>query len=150
MRKLLTLLLIVLLSNCSGYTPIFSSKDTNFYIAEIVISNDNKLTRNLIKKLKPYTIKNDQKKIILELDMKVKEAVTLKDEKGNIASEEMEVILEVKSILENAADKKFLFTEKFTFNNQSNKFELNQYKKNIQNNLVDKIYQDLILILRTI
>ena len=150
MRKLLTLLLIVLLSNCSGYTPIFSSKDTNFYIAEIVISNDNKLTRNLIKKLKPYTIKNDQKKIILELDMKVKEAVTLKDEKGNIASEEMEVILEVKSILENAADKKFLFTEKFTFNNQSNKFELNQYKKNIQNNLVDKIYQDLILILRTL
>ena len=150
MRKLLTLLLIVLLSNCSGYTPIFSSKDTNFYIAEIVISNDNRLTRNLIKKLKPYTIKNDQKKIILELDMKVKETVTLKDEKGNVASEEMEIILEVKSILQNDKDRKFLFTEKFTFNNQSNKFELNQYKKNIQNNLVDKIYQDLILILRTI
>lgn len=150
MRKLLTLLLIVLLSNCSGYTPIFSSKDTNFYIAEIVISNDNRLTRNLIKKLKPYTIKNDQKKIILELDMKVKETVTLKDEKGNVASEEMEIILEVKSILQNDNDKKFLFTEKFTFNDQSNKFELNQYKKNIQNNLVDKIYQDLILILRTI
>ena len=150
MRKLLTLLLIVLLSNCSGYTPIFSSKDTNFYIAEIVIFNDNRLTRNLIKKLKPYTIKNDQKKIILELDMKVKETVTLKDEKGNVASEEMEIILEVKSILQNDNDKKFLFTEKFTFNDQSNKFELNQYKKNIQNNLVDKIYQDLILILRTI
>lgn len=150
MRKLLTLLLIVLLSNCSGYTPIFSSKDTNFYIAEIVISNDNRLTRNLIKKLKPYTIKNDQKKIILELDMKVKETVTLKDEKGNVASEEMEIILEVKSILQNDNDKKFLFTEKFTFNDQSNKFELNQYKKNIQNNLVDKIYQDLILMLRTL
>ena len=150
MRKLLTLLLIVLLSNCSGYTPIFSSKDTNFYIAEIVIFNDNRLTRNLIKKLKPYTIKNDQKKIILELDMKVKETVTLKDEKGNVSSEEMKIILEVKTILQNDDDKKFLFTEKFTFNNQSNKFELNQYKKNIQNNLVDKIYQDLILILRTI
>ena len=150
MRKLLTLLLIVLLSNCSGYTPIFSSKDINFYIAEIIISNDSRLTRNLIKKLKPYTIKNDRKKIILELDMKVKETVTLKDEKGNVASEEMEIILEVKSILQNDNDKKFLFTEKFTFNDQSNKFELNQYKKNIQNNLVDKIYQDLILILRTI
>ena len=150
MRKLLTLLLIVLLSNCSGYTPIFSSKDTNFYIAEIVIFNDNRLTRNLIKKLKPYTIKNDRKKIILELDMNVKETVTLKDEKGNVSSEEMKIILEVKTILQNDDDKKFLFTEKFTFNNQSNKFELNQYKKNIQNNLVDKIYQDLILILRTI
>ena len=150
MRKLLTLLLIVLLSNCSGYTPIFSSKDINFYIAEIIISNDSRLTRNLIKKLKPYTIKNDRKKIILELDMNVKETVTLKDEKGNVSSEEMKIILEVKTILQNDDDKKFLFTEKFTFNNQSNKFELNQYKKNIQNNLVDKIYQDLILILRTI
>ena len=150
MRKLLTLLLIVLLSNCSGYTPIFSSKDTNFYIAEIVISNDSRLTRNLIKKLKPYTIKNDRKKIILELDMNVNETVTLKDEKGNVSSEEMKIILEVKTILQNDDDKKFLFTEKFTFNNQSNKFELNQYKKNIQNNLVDKIYQDLILILRTL
>ncbi len=44
----------------------------------------------------------------------------------------------------------FYLQKKFTFNDQSNKFELNQYKKNIQNNLVDKIYQDLILILRTI
>ena len=150
MKKLLIFFTLIFVYSCSGYSPIFSSKDTNFYIAEIVISNDNRLTRNLIKKLKPYTIKNDQKKIILELDMKVKETVTLKDEKGNVASEEMEIILEVKSILQNDNDKKFLFTEKFTFNDQSNKFELNQYKKNIQNNLVDKIYQDLILILRTI
>ena len=34
--------------------------------------------------------------------------------------------------------------------NQSNKFELNQYKNNIKSNMAEKIYEDLILKLRTL
>ena len=46
-------------------------------------------------------------------------------------------------------NKKVKFEEKFSFNNQSNKFELEQYKKDIQNDLIDKIVEKLILNLRT-
>ncbi len=150
MKKLLIFAIIILLNNCSGYNPIFSSKEINFYIEEIKISNDNKLIRNLVKNLKPYTINNNKKKIFLELNLEIKEKVTLRDEKGDMSQEEMKIILDVKSLLPNNSTKNFQFVETFVFNNQSNKFELNQYKKSIQTTLIDKIYQDLILKLRTL
>ena len=145
MKKIFIIIVLLILNNCAGYEPIFSSKNVNFYIGEITIKEDNKLIRNIVKNLKPYTIKNDKRRINLELNLDIKEAITLKDSKGNTVSEEMGIALEVKTILENNDQIKFNFSEKFTFNNQSNKFELNQYKKRMQINLVEKIYQDLII-----
>ena len=150
MRKIFIVIILLILNNCAGYKPIFSSKDVNFYIGEITIKEDNKLIRNIVKNLKPYTIQNDKQRITLELNLNIKEAITLKDSKGNTVSEEMGIALEVKTILENNDQIKFNFSEKFTFNNQSNKFELNQYKKRIQITLVEKIHQDLIMRLRAI
>ena len=150
MKKIFIIIILLILNNCSGYKPIFSSKDVNFYIGEIIIKEDNKLIRNIVKNLKPYTILNDKQRITLELNLNLKEAITLKDTKGNTVSEEMEIVLEVKTSLENNDQINFNFSEKFTFNNQSNKFELNQYKKRIQINLIEKIHQDLIMRLRAI
>ena len=150
MKKIFIVIILLILNNCAGYKPIFSSKDVNFYIGEIIIKEDNKLIRNIVKNLKPYTIQNDKQRITLELDLNLKEAITLKDTKGNTVSEEMEIVLEVKTSLENNDEINFNFSEKFTFNNQSNKFELNQYKKRIQITLVEKIHQDLIMRLRAI
>ena len=62
----------------------------------------------------------------------------------------MKITLNVKSILQDKKVKEYVFIENFSFKNQSNKFELNQYKKNIQSNMIDKIYEDLILKLRTL
>ena len=150
MKKIFIVIILLILNNCAGYKPIFSSKDVNFYIGEIIIKEDNKLIRNIVKNLKPYTIQNDKQRITLELNLNIKEAITLKDAKGNTVSEEMEIVLEVKTSLENNEQINFNFSEKFTFNNQSNKFELNQYKKRIQITLVEKIHQDLIMRLRAI
>jgi hypothetical protein len=82
--------------------------------------------------------------------LEIKEKVTLRDEKGDVSQEKIEIILKVKSILPDNNTKNFEFVETFVFNNQSNKFELNQYKKSIQTTLIDQIYQDLILKLRTL
>jgi len=150
MKKIFIVIILLILNNCAGYKPIFSSKDVNFYIGEIIIKEDNKLIRNIVKNLKPYTIQNDKQRITLELSLNIKEEITLKDTKGNAVSEEMEIVLEVKTSLENNDLINFNFSEKFTFNNQSNKFELNQYKKRIQLTLVEKIHQDLIMRLRAI
>tara|TARA_X000000950_G_scaffold234730_1_gene284832 strand:+ start:2115 stop:2567 length:453 start_codon:yes stop_codon:yes gene_type:complete len=150
MKKILILLILIIISNCSGYSPIFSSKLTNFYIEEIIITEDNKLVKKIIRNLKPYTINNNTKKIKLELDLKLDETVILRDEKGDVATQEIRITLNVKSYFSNDEIKKFKFMEKFTVNNQSNKFELNQYKKNIQSTMVDKIYEDLIIKLRTL
>ena len=150
MKRILSFFILISLCSCSGYSPIFSSKQTNFYIDKIILTEDNKLIRKIVKNLKPYTINNGKRKIELELNLKLNETVILRDEKGDVASQEIKITLDVKSILQEKKVERFKFVEKFTFNNQSNKFELNQYKKNIQSNLIDKIYEDLILKLRTL
>tara|TARA_B100001027_G_C16241041_1_gene319424 strand:+ start:371 stop:823 length:453 start_codon:yes stop_codon:yes gene_type:complete len=150
MKKILVFFILILISNCSGYSPIFSSKLTNFYIEEIIVTEDNKLIRKIIKNLKPYTINNNTKKIKLELDLKTSETVILRDEKGDVSSQEIKIILNVKTIFSDKKIKKIKFEEKFAISNQSNKFELNQYKKSIKSTMVDKIFEDLILKLRTL
>ena len=150
MKRVLSFFILITLCSCSGYSPIFSSKQTNFYIDKIIITEDDKLIRKIVKNLKPYTINNGKRKIELELNLKLNETVILRDEKGDVASQEIKITLDVKSILQEKKVESFKFEEKFTFNNQSNKFELNQYKKNIQSNMIDKIYEDLILKLRTL
>ncbi len=150
MKRVLSFFILITLCSCSGYSPIFSSKQTNFYIDKIIITEDDKLIRKIVKNLKPYTINNGKRKIELELNLKLNETVLLRDEKGDVASQEIKITLDAKSILQEKKVVMFKFEEKFTFNNQSNKFELNQYKKNIQLNMIDKIYEDLILKLRTL
>ena len=150
MKKTIIFFILILLNNCSGYSPIFSSKQINFYIEEITVTEDNKLIRKIVKNLKPYTVRNDKKKIKLILDLKLNETIILRDEKGNVASQEIKMILDAKSILPNEKKRKFQFEEKFVINNQSNKFELNQYKNSIRSTMIDKIYEDLILKLRTL
>ena len=46
--------------------------------------------------------------------------------------------------------KKYNFSENFTYKNNSNLFELKQYEKDIQNTMIEKIVENLILNLGTI
>ena len=149
MKKIILISLVIFLSNCAGYKPIFTSDQTNFYIEKIEISDDNKLVRKLVKNLKPYSIDNGKQSITLKLDLNKQENVIMKDAKGDPASYEIKIELKVDIITMNGTNK-LNFKENFTFNNQSNKFELNQYKKNMETNLMNKIFENLILELRAI
>ena len=149
MKKIIFISLIIFLSNCAGYKPIFTSDQTNFYIEKIEISDDSKHVRKLIKSLKPYSVDNGKQSITLKLDLDKQENVIMKDAKGDPASYEIKIELNVDVITKDDTNK-LNFKENFTFNNQSNKFELNQYKKNTETNLINKIFENLILELRAI
>ena len=149
MKKIILITLIIFLNNCAGYKPIFTSDQTNFYIEKIEISDDNKLVRKLIKSLKPYSVDNGKQSITLKLDLNKQENVIMKDAKGDPASYEIKIELNVDVVTKDGTNK-FNFRENFTFNNQSNKFELNQYKKNMETNLTNRIFENLILELRAI
>ena len=149
MKKIILISLVIFLSNCAGYKPIFTSDQTNFYIEKIEISDDNKLVRKLVKNLKPYSIDNGKQSITLKLNLNKQENVIMKDAKGDPASYEIKIKLNV-DVITKDGNNKLNFEENFTFNNQSNKFELNQYKKNTETNLINKIFENLILELRAI
>ena len=149
MKKIIFISLIIFLSNCAGYKPIFTSDQTNFYIEKIKISDDSKHVRKLIKSLKPYSVDNGKQSITLKLDLDKQENIIMKDAKGDPASYEIKIELNVDVIMMDGTNK-LNFKENFTFNNQSNKFELNQYKKNTETNLINKIFENLMLELRAI
>ena len=150
MKNIILLIILISLSSCSGYKPILTSKDINFNILDIKVNENDRISNNIKKKLKIYS-DQEQKENTISLEINsVKQVYAIaKDGKGDDSVCEMRVITSIEIINLDTDNKKVKFEEKFSFNNQSNKFELEQYKKDIQNDLIDKIVEKLILNLRT-
>ena len=149
MKKNFLILVFFFISQCVGYEPIYSSKEQNFYIDTISTEIDDKISRNIEKKLKPYTKKNEKEKIELKIKSIKEENILSKDNKGDPVILEIEISTNV-IISNNKMTKTLKFVERFSYTNQSNKFEFEQYKKNIEKNLIDKIFDKLIFKLRNI
>ncbi|MDA9697921.1 hypothetical protein N9U81_00780 [Candidatus Pelagibacter sp.] len=150
MKNIILLIILISLSSCSGYKPILTSKDINFNILDIKVNENDRISNNIKKKLKIYS-DQEQKENTISLEINsVKQVYAIaKDSKGDDSVYEMRIITNIEIINLDTDNNKVKFEEKFSFNNQSNKFELEQYKKDIQNDLIDKIVEKLILNLRT-
>ena len=150
MKNLKYLLILMFLFSC-GYNPIYqTNQKNNFKIDTVKYSGDKKINQSIISKIEKFK-KNDAKNIFdLELESFKKENIISKDKKGNASS--YKLILEVNMILTDKNNGR-IFTKKFlkesAFNSMDNKFELNQYKNNIEKNLVSKIIQDMNLFFNT-
>ena len=135
-----------------GYNPIYqTNQKMNFKINTIKYSGNKKVNQSIINKIEKFK-ENDVKNIFnLELESFKNESVISKDKKGNAAS--YKLTLEVNMILINKKSGR-VFTKKFlkesTFNSMDNKFELNQYKNNIEKNMISKILQDISIFFNTI
>ena len=150
MRKILFFILIVFLNNCAGYKPILYDKSINFYIDEISNLSGDSTTEKIIRKLSPYRTDNkSDNKINLDISSIIDEKTTSKDSKGNALTFEKNIKVNIVST-KNDEITKFTYNESFSFNNQSNKFELNQYKENIEEIMINKILEQLIIDLRQI
>ena len=148
MRKILILILVILTSSCAEYKPIFSSEGINFQLIEINFEPSDKISKDLSKKLSNFAKENSQKKISISLMSKVNEQTLSKDSKGNPVILEISLTTNLIVFLDNKELNNFNFNEKFSFNNQSNKFELKQYKNTVVKNLTDKIFDKIIFQLR--
>ena len=150
MKNIILLIILISLSSCSGYKPILTSKDINFNILDIKVNENDRISNNIKKKLKIYSDQEQKEnKISLEINSVKQVYAIAKDSKGDDSVYEMRVITNIEIINLDTDNKKVKFEEKFSFNNQSNKFELEQYKKDIEKDLIDKIVEKLILNLRT-
>ena len=151
MKNLKYLLILIFLFSC-GYNPIYqTNQKDNFKIDTIKYSGNKKINQSIISKIEKFK-KNDAKNIF-DLDLKSfkKENIISKDKKGNASS--YKLILEVNLILTNKKSGE-IFIKKFLketpFNSMDNKFELNQYKNNIEKNMISKILQDMNIFFNTI
>jgi outer membrane lipopolysaccharide assembly protein LptE/RlpB len=141
-KSILLILLFFILANC-GFEPIYSSKKSNFNIGEIKITNKNKFNSIIKNNLKSISNNESQNKFDLIINSEKKRIISSKDKKGNPQLLTMIISVEVQIIKDNVIKNKKNFSQNFSYSNNSNKFGLAQYEKDIEKNLINKIIENL-------
>ena len=141
-KSILLILLFFILANC-GFEPIYSSKKSNFNIGEIKITNKNKFNSTIKNNLKNISNNESQNKFDLIVNSEKKRIISTKDTKGNPELLTMIISIEVQIIKDNVIKNKKNFSQNFSYSNNSNKFSLAQYEKDIEKNLINKIIENI-------
>ena len=135
MNKILNYILIFflfILLSC-GYKPVLTNKNYTFSISPKDISGDQKINSIIIEKFN--SLRGEEEEFYVSLSTTKEINIISKDSKGDPAI--FELIINVNYNVERK--EKILFqkniSKKTTYNNISDKFELDSYEKNIINNL---------------
>ena len=148
MKKLIFVVIALFMLNNCGYSPIYSSKNNNFYI-DVSQKDRSKLNSKIENNIKKFSNQNTENIIQLEISSNKKINIISKDKKGDPSRFSMIISLTINILNKNnyETNKTKSFTEKFDYNNNSNKFSLKQYEKDIEDNLINKIIERSILYL---
>ena len=141
-KSILLILLFFILANC-GFEPIYSSKKSNFNIGEIKITNKNRFNTIIENNLRNISNNESQNIFDLIINSERKKIVSSKDAKGDPELLTMIISVEVQIIKDNVIKNKKSFSENFSYSNNSNKFSLAQYEKDIEKNLINKIIENI-------
>ena len=139
-----------MLTNC-GFKPIYGSKNSNFEIIEIINENENKNSFAIEKMVMTFSKQGAVNKVKLEMSYKQTFSTILKDNKGDPSKKKLSI--SVNLIVKNEKDNVLTnknFREEFSYDVQSDKFNMAQYEDNITNNLNNKISNDIIFLLGTL
>ena len=149
-KKITIIIFFLLLLSC-GYKPIYSSNEANFSITEIKLFGKINIGSKIKKNLNIY--KNVENKSIfysLKINSDQKKDIVSKDAKGDPKIFEIQVLIDLTILENNKVKNKKNFKESFSYNNSTDKFSLNQYEKNIEENLIEKIVAKIIIYLYSI
>lgn len=145
LKRYISLFFIITLTSCS-YKPIFSEKNYNFEINEILFTGDkyvNKIIESKFNLIKKEQGKNKKKYNILIRTNKEKLIVS-KDSKGD----PLKFDLVVSAYYEISNNGKILLNKRIQknsiYNNEIDKFKLEQSEKIILDNLSKKISETII------
>ena len=141
-KSILLILLFFILANC-GFEPIYSSNKPNFNIGEIKITNKNRFNTIIENNLRNISNNESQNKFDLIINSEKKRVISSKDAKGNPQLLTMIISVEVQIIKNNMIKNKKNFSQNFSYSNNSNKFSLSQYEKDIEKNLINKIIENI-------
>ena len=148
MKKIFLYPCFLIIFSCTGFEPVFSTKDLAFYINEIENADNNKNTKKIIREIRSYKLNNTNEKIYsLKINSKINNNVTSRDSKGDPLTYRFTISTRVK-VFKDGSNNLFNninIIKDFTYNYQINQFELGQYKKDIINNLIVKIAEEIIL-----
>ena len=143
MKNIFLIIVIVFLHSC-GFTPIYSSKDSNYKIISFQKNINNNLTNYIQDSIAMFS--NDEAEKILKINLEFSEdiIVILKDSKGDPKENRLTINVDLKlfDVNDNLISSQKFF-ENFEYSIDDNKFNLKQYEKNIKQNIVEEITQQI-------
>ena len=148
-KKKFFLILIIFLSNC-GYNPIYLKKiDTEVLINSYQLIGDKNINRSIISYLGIKNNDNTNAKYNLKLNSTKLVETVAKDKVGNTSVYKTTIRVELSISEGNSVIKERTFVSNFIYNNISNKFDLFQYQKNIDKNLIKNLSEKILIFLTT-
>ena len=145
-NSILITLLFFLLISC-GYQPILLNKKNNFNIEKIELIKKNRLNKFIKNNLNSISNNDAERKISLKIDSTKTKITTSKDSKGNSQILKMTLSVDVRVYEKNEMKSKKTFFESFSYSNNSNKFYLSKYERNIEKKFRDKIIKNITIYL---
>ncbi len=129
-----------------GFTPLYKSESTNFYISEIKTNNDNAYFNIFKSLISQYEVKKDQaNNYNLNVNLQKNKETLAKDANGN----PLVYMITVSSDITISNDEEIIttkkFKNKFKYNHNSSIFDLNLYEKEIEKKLIKQIVDQLII-----
>tara|TARA_Y100001958_G_C21114215_1_gene460263 strand:+ start:422 stop:877 length:456 start_codon:yes stop_codon:yes gene_type:complete len=143
MKNILLVIIIVFLHSC-GFTPIYSSKNSNYKIISFQKNINNNLTNYIQDSV--TLLSNESAEKILKINLNFSEdiIVILKDSKGDPKKNRLSINVDLQLFdKEDNLTSSQKFFESFEYSIDDNKFNLKQYEKNIKQNLVEEISQQI-------
>ena len=115
--------------------------------------NDSYITKKISNNLANNRLKTEGKKnYTLKITSNKKNEITSKDSTGVAATYEININVEIEVFYKNkkVPMNRFQINKSASYNNQTNKFDLAQYRKIIEENIIDKISQEITIKLQSL
>lgn len=150
MLKKITLLLLLCSFWSCGYTPLYLKKnDLDRPIKIATLNGDLKVNKMIMSFLGIKENKNIESGYTLILNSTKKIDTVSKDKSGNPSVYRSSIIVNFSLSNEEVIIKQKEFNSSFTYNNSQNKFDLSQYQKNIEVNLINEISEKIFIFLKS-
>ena len=145
-KKKFLLLFLLFLSSC-GYDAIYSKKNStnySFSISKLNFIGDRDVNLKMKERLNSYTLNKENKDFKIKISSTSSKTVAAKDTTGDATSFKNTLIINVEISTNDKLKNSFVMSESFNYNNNSDKFSLKRYEREIKNNLAETISEKLI------
>ena len=149
MTKKITLLLVIFLIWGCGYQPVYLKKNNSEQkIKTITLNGEQKINKIIVTSLGLKEDRNLLTGYSLILKSLKRTDIISKDKSGNPSAYKTSIIVDVSLTEKEKIIKQKNFVSSFTYNASDNKFNLSQYQKNIELNLINEISEKIFIYLR--
>ena len=151
-KKTFSLIFFLLLTSC-GYEAIHSKKNSinyDFSISDLTFVGDRDVNLKIKEKLNNYTLGKKNKNFVLQVSSDTKKIILAKDTAGDPTSFKTTITISVEVLMKDNIKNNLLIVESFNYSNNTNKFDLKTYEKEIINNLAETATDKLVFKLSNI